>query len=136
MSTATRQRPREDITVLAKVEMDRRLSTPWDEVWRARSDRDAERVYAVRHHIDPDRWTCECPGFLSHGRCKHVARCKRRRLVAWYNALWLGFGPEDLRRERASYRLLEAAGFMLGEESLCALDALSLLLGEEEAEAA
>ena len=30
---------------------------------------DAPAAYHV--NLDGDKWTCECPGFVQHGRCKH-----------------------------------------------------------------
>lgn len=142
MSTATQQptRPRrEPITVLVTVEYDRALSTPWAEVWWARSDTDPNFRHKVVYEPEHGRWFCDedtCPGFRHHRRCHHIARCKRRRAVQWYHALWLGWGPHDLRREREHYRDLEASGFPLDEDEFCALDALALLLGEDDAEAA
>jgi hypothetical protein len=119
-------RPREPVEKLASVEYDRARSTPFDEVYRAKSDTTIGTVYAVCHHVETDRWSCECVG-ASYGReCRHVRRCKRLRKVQYFHALFLGWGPADLRAQRAVYEARVALGWAT-EDDWAGLDAIQLL---------
>lgn len=133
---------REDVTKLLSVEMDRRRSTPFDEVWHAHSDRYTDVVYRVTHHAEDGTWACQCPGWFASDpdpakrHCKHCTRCQRRRAVEWHHALRLGWGPQELRADRDRLLARAAEGWALHEDELCALDTLTLLIGEQEREAA
>lgn len=139
MSTATK--PREPMYVLATVTYDRARSTAYDELWHARSDRNADLVYEVRRHVEDKSWTCQCPGWFysdpdpAKRHCKHVTRCKRRRALDWWLLMYLGWPRAELAAERDRLAARAAEG-PLWRDDLDALDCLNWLLGERESEAA
>ncbi len=148
MSTTTQATPpraprrrtpqREPLTMLTTVTHDRALSTPWWELFHARPDSRPGLILDVWHNVDADTWTCDeaqCAGYFHHRKCHHIDRAKRLRRVQWWHACLLGWGPDDLHARRAVYRARES-DLGLTEDELCACDALSLLLGEQESSAA
>jgi len=43
-------------------------------VWEIKSD-SRPVTYYVR--TDGEEWTCTCPGYAYHRKCKHIERCKK-----------------------------------------------------------
>jgi hypothetical protein len=116
-------RAREHVSKLASVEYDRAASTPWVEVYRAKSDTYVDRTYTVRHQPRDGAWSCNCPATVE---CRHVRRCKRLRKVQYFHAFFLGWGPGDLRAQRAVYEARVEQGWST-EDDLCGIDAIELL---------
>ncbi len=64
--------------------------------WLVPSGTDAGRRYEVRTGTRPERNTCECRGFGSHGHCSHVVAAHR---VAKASALCDGCGVRTWSRD-------------------------------------
>lgn len=45
-----------------------------------KSATDPNKSYVVRHFIETDKWTCECPSYIWHDEgfeCKHIKSIKQ-----------------------------------------------------------
>jgi len=126
-TAAPRKAAREPLEVLCTILFDRERSTQFNEVYRAASDSEVGRVYAVTFAVADARWSCDCPARVS---CKHIARSARLRRVRWWSALWAGQPAAVLRRHRAHYEALERDG-MADADALAAIDYLTIALSRE-----
>lgn len=85
-----------DLMTLATVEVDYERSTPWTEVFRARSDRHDGVIYDVKYYPRESRWSCQCPA-EHHPSCKHRVRAMVLREARWWERHLMGCTPGELR---------------------------------------
>lgn len=134
-ATATRPPKRESIAVLATVLQDKEASTPFNELWWARSDSRVNLMLAVRYDVAAKVWTCDeehCPGFRHHRHCHHCDRCARMRRINFYSALWAGQPPAVLRRHLAHYQE-RVASSNADDDDWAACDFLEMRLENQRA---
>lgn len=104
------------------------VGTPWVELFRATSDRDASVEYDVRFEARTGLWRCSCRATAT---CKHMRRCAHLRRVRFFSALWAGFPADALRDQYAHHRHLWETG-IADADALAALDWLGRALARLE----
>jgi hypothetical protein len=125
-----------DLLTLGTVEVEYQRSTPWAELFLARSDRHDHVIYEVTYYPRESRWSCQCPA-ARHASCRHRVRAAVLREARSWERVFADYSPAELRATiPAKASMIRAEIDVLSNHAaLLVIDALLLAAGEELAAA-